>query len=92
MQIKEWLGLALIVIVGLILMPIIGKLLGFILMAAALFFRYVFIKSLTVKKEIEADPNEYFARQFEERQKEKVPVEGQVIDAEFKVKELENDD
>ena len=48
MQIKEWLGLALIVIVGLVLMPIIGKLLGFLLMAAALFFRYIFIKSLTV--------------------------------------------
>ena len=61
-------------------------------MAAALFFRYIFIKSLTVKKEIEADPNEYFARQFEERQKEKVPVEGQVIDAEYKVKELDSDD
>ncbi|MBQ3374992.1 MAG: hypothetical protein IJG49_00995 [Erysipelotrichaceae bacterium] len=91
MGIKEWIGFAIIVFVGLKLMPVIGQLLSFLLVVALIFARYIFFQSMSTKKDIEANPAEYFAKQFEEREKEKVPVENKVIDAEYKVKEAEEE-
>lgn len=91
MGIKEWIGFAIIVFVGFKLMPVIGHLLSFLLVVALIFGRYIFFQSLSTKKDIEANPAEYFAKQFEEREKEKVPVENQVIDAEYKVMEAEEE-
>ncbi len=88
MSIKEWIGLAIIIFIGFNLIPLIGKILSFLLVAALIFGRYIFITSRQEKKNIEADPAAYFAKQFEEREKEKVPVENNVIDAEYKVKEI----
>ena len=91
MKIQEWIGLALIIFVGFKLIPVLGHIISFVLVAALIFGRYIFVKSASTKKDIEADPARYFARQFEEREKEKVPVENKVIDAEFKVKEVEEE-
>ena len=91
MGIKEGIGFAIIVFVGFKLMPVIGHLLSFLLVVALIFGRYIFFQSLSTKKDIEANPAEYFAKQFEEREKEKVPVENQVIDAEYKVMEAEEE-
>ena len=91
MGIKEWIGFAIIVFVGFKLIPILGHILSFLLVVGLIFARYIFFQSLSAKKDIKADPAEYFAKQFEEKEKEKVHVENKVIDAEYKVMEAEEE-
>ena len=86
---KDLIYVVLFILAALVLFPIIGKLIGILLVAALIFFAYVYFKSRSLKKEIEKDPTDYFSQQLYRQQREKETVSADVIDAEYKEKEIE---
>ena len=88
---KDIIYVLLFIVAALVLFPIIGKIIGYLLVAAAIFFAYVYFKSRKLKKEIEKDPEDYFSQQLYRQQREKEPVQADVIDAEYKEKEIESE-
>lgn len=89
---KDWVYIVIFAIAAFILFPIIGKIIGILLVAALIFFGVMYLKSRSLKKEIEKDPEDYFSQQLYRQQREKEPVKaGEVIDAEYKEKEIESE-
>lgn len=85
-----------IIFAGIILFNILWPLIKFIavlaLIAAVVFGIYVYFESRKVQKEISQDPQTYFTQQLN-NQREKQTIASNVIDAEYKEKEIteEND-
>ena len=80
--------LVLIVILA-VLLPIIGKIILYLIPVVVLFGIYIYFKSRKLRDEIEKDPEAYFTKQAEEREREKIYANrGDVIDAEYKEKEI----
>ena len=87
---RDMIYLILFAVAAFILFPIIGKIIFYLLIAAAIFFVVMYFRSRKLKKEIEKNPEDYFSQQLY-RQREKEPVKTDVIDAEYKEKEIESE-
>ncbi|MBR2792695.1 MAG: hypothetical protein IKE12_08595 [Erysipelotrichaceae bacterium] len=87
---KDLIYVILFAVAALILFPIIGKIIIYLLAAAAIFLAVMYFRSRKLKKEIEKNPEDYFSQQLY-RQREKEPVKTDVIDAEYKEKEIESE-
>lgn len=87
---KDLIYVILFAVAAFILFPIIGKIIFYLLIAAAIFFVVMYFRSRKLKKEIEKNPEDYFSQQLY-RQREKEPVKTDVIDAEYKEKEIESE-
>ena len=90
MNSKDYIYVGIFIIAAFVLFPIIGKLILYLLAAAAIFFVIMYFKSRSLKKEIEKDPSQYFAQQMN-KPREKEPVSSEVIDVEYKEKEIESE-
>ena len=87
MNSKDYIYVGIFILAAIVLFPIIGKLILFLIAAAAIFLAVMYFKSRSLKKEIEKDPAEYFAQQMNQA-REKEPVSSEVIDVEYKEKEI----
>ena len=70
---KDLIYVILFAVAAFILFPIIGKIIFYLLIAAAIFFVVMYFRSRKLKKEIEKNPEDYFSQQLY-RQREKEPV------------------
>ncbi|MBR2826270.1 MAG: hypothetical protein IKE78_02025 [Erysipelotrichaceae bacterium] len=87
---RDMIYVILFAVAAFVLFPIIGKIIFYLLIAAAIFFAVMYFRSRKLKKEIEKNPEDYFSQQLY-RQREKEPVKTDVIDAEYKEKEIESE-
>jgi membrane protein implicated in regulation of membrane protease activity len=80
-----------VLVVLVLLFPTIWKVALVILAIVAVFFLVVYVRSRSLKKEIDKDPEAYFTAQDMMRQaeKQKQAVSPQVIDAEYREKEVQ---
>ena len=91
MNAKEIIMMVITAVVVLALLPVIGKIALILLAVAAVYVVYIYFKSKSLRKEIEQNPEQYFARQQQERD---LAEHKNVIDAEYterEVKEENND-
>ncbi len=87
---RDMIYVILFAVAAFVLFPIIGKIIFYLLIAAAIFFAVMYFRSRKLKKEIEKNPEDYFSQQLY-RQREKEPVKTDVMDAEYKEKEIESE-
>ena len=88
---KELLSLIIFVVLAIVLLPVLGKLVLFLLGAAAIFFLIMYIRSRKVQEEIKIDPAAYFARQKAEKEKDGIRIHD-AIDVEYTEREIKEDD
>ena len=91
MKTRELIMMVITTVLVLVLLPIIGKIALILLAVAAVYMIYIYFKSKSLRREIEQNPEQYFARQ--QREKEYAQPRD-VIDAEYterEVKEEHND-
>ncbi len=89
MKIREILITIASVALAIILLPYIGWLALILVIAAVLFMIVMYFKSASLRKEIEKDPNAYFAQQAREHEREMASQNA--IDVEYKEKEIESE-
>ena len=91
MKARELIMMVITTVLVLVLLPIIGKIALILLAVAAVYMIYIYFKSKSLRREIEQNPEQYFARQQREKEYDQ-PRD--VIDAEYmerEVKEEHND-
>ena len=90
---RDFIYLAVMILAMMVLLPIIGKIILYLLPLVAIFAIYIYIKSRKVRQEIEQDPQAYFSQQFSQQEREKEPViRNDVIDAEYTEKVIETEE
>ena len=89
---SDFIYLIIMVLVLLVLLPIIGKIILYLLPIVVIFGIYIYFKSQKVRKEIEKDPESYFSQQLYQQEREKeLAVRDDVIDAEYTEKVIEEE-
>ncbi len=90
---RDFIYLAVMILAMMVLLPIIGKIILYLLPLVAIFAIYIYIKSRKVRQEIEQDPQAYFSQQLYQQEREKEPViRNDVIDAEYTEKVIETEE
>ncbi|MBR0230232.1 MAG: hypothetical protein IJL94_02475 [Erysipelotrichaceae bacterium] len=90
---RDFIYLAVMILAMMVLLPIIGKIILYLLPLVAIFAIYIYIKSRKVRQEIEQDPQSYFSQQLYQQEREKEPViRNDVIDAEYTEKVIETEE
>ena len=90
---RDFIYLAIMILVMMVLLPIIGKIILYLLPVVVIFAIYIYIKSRKVRQEIEQDPQSYFSQQLYQQEREKEPViRNDVIDAEYTEKVIESEE
>ena len=90
---RDFIYLAIMILAMMVLLPIIGKIILYLLPLVAIFAIYIYIKSRKVRQEIEQDPQAYFSQQLHQQEREKEPViRNDVIDAEYTEKVIETEE
>ena len=90
---RDFIYLAIMILAMMVLLPIIGKIILYLLPLVAIFAIYIYIKSRKVRQEIEQDPQSYFSQQLYQQEREKEPViRNDVIDAEYTEKVIETEE